>query len=65
MTVGTDLFFFVGDFFELVGTDAAEGAFIIFGQLVAFVNITADGTNKLFHNLLLLFIDSNMSGIGR
>ena len=48
--------FFFGDFFELVGTDAAEGAFVIGGQLFAFVNITANGADKLFHTVFLQLI---------
>ena len=58
-------YFFLFLFFKEVGAYAAQRALVIFGQLVAFINKTANGTNKLFHNLLLLFIDSNMSGIGR
>ena len=38
-------------FLELVGADAAEGALVIFGQLIALVNETADGTNKLLHTI--------------
>ena len=36
-------------FFELVGTDAAQGAFVIFGQLIALVDIVTNGATELFH----------------
>ena len=42
-------YFFLFLFFKEVGAYAAQGALVIFGQLVAFVNKTANGTNKLFH----------------
>ena len=38
-------------FLELVGTDTAEGALVILGQLIAFVDETADGTNELLHTI--------------
>ena len=37
------------DFFELIGTDAAQGALVILGQLVAFIDVVANGADKLFH----------------
>ena len=43
---GVSLFCF---FLELVGTDTAEGAFVIGGQLVALIDITANNANVLFH----------------
>ena len=36
-------------FLEHVGADAAQGALVIFGQLIAFVDIAANGANELFH----------------
>ena len=36
-------------FFKEVGAYAAQRALIIFGELFALVDITADSTNKLFH----------------
>ena len=42
-------------FLELIGADAAEGALVIFGQLFALVNETADGTNELLHNITSKF----------
>ena len=44
-----DDFILFGFFLELIGTDAAEGALVIFGQLVAFVDKAADITYKFFH----------------
>ena len=46
-------YFFLCLFFKEVGADAAQGALVIFGQLVALVNKTTDGTNKLLHNYFL------------
>ena len=45
-------------FLEHVGADAAQGALVIFGQLFALVNITADGADELLHigNLLFIYI---------
>ena len=34
---------------EHVGADTAEGALVIFGQLVALVDIAADGAYKFLH----------------
>ena len=42
----TLLFF---DFFKEVGAYAAKGALVIFGQLIALVNVVANGANKLLH----------------
>ena len=36
-------------FFEHIGTDAAQGALVILGQLVAFIDVVANGADKLFH----------------
>ena len=36
--------------FKEVGANAAEGALVIFGQLVALVNITANGADIFLHN---------------
>ena len=38
-------------FLEHIGADGAQGALVIFGQLFALVNITADGANELLHNI--------------
>ena len=35
--------------FKLIGADATKGAFVVFGQLVAFVDVAADGAYILFH----------------
>ena len=45
--MGKRLFSF---FLELVGTDAAQGAFVIGRQLFALVDITANGAYILFQN---------------
>ena len=42
------------NFFEHVGTDAAEGALVILGQLVALVDVVADGAAELFHGVTVL-----------
>ena len=44
-----DDFILFGFFLELIGTDAAQGALVIFGQLFAFIDITANYTYVLFH----------------
>ena len=43
-----DLILF-GFFLKLVGTDAAQGALVIFRQLFAFIDITANDAYILFH----------------
>ena len=43
-----DLFSF---FFEEIGANTAQGALVIFGKLLAFVDETANSTNKLFHDI--------------
>ena len=43
------------DFLKQVGTDAAQGALVILGQLVALVDVTADGAFKLLHIGILLY----------
>ena len=35
---------------EHIGAHAAEGALVIFGQLLALVDVTADGAYKLLHD---------------
>jgi hypothetical protein len=40
-------------YLELGTGNLAQGALEIFGHLVGFVNITADGANKLLHNNFL------------
>ena len=37
------------DFFELIGTDAAQGALVILGQFVTLVDVVTNGADKLFH----------------
>ena len=53
------------DLFKLVGTDAAQRALVILGQLVAFIDVTTDGAFKLFHNLyspsVVLYLFANGS----
>ena len=44
-------FYLFSFFLELIGADAAEGALVIFGKLFAFIDITANDTNILFHNV--------------
>ena len=43
-------------FFKLLRAYAAQGAFVVFGQLFALVNITAYGAYIFFHNFLPHFI---------
>ena len=43
------IFLFFSYFFELVRTDAAQGALIILRQLVTFVDVITDRTYELFH----------------
>ena len=47
-----------GLFLEQVGTDSAQGALVVFRQLFALVDITANGADKFLHNefLQLLFL---------
>ena len=52
-----DLFFY---FFELVGAYAAQGTFVIFRQLVAFVDVIANGANKFLHGFYLTFLFLNL-----
>ena len=44
------------DFFKLVGAYAAQGALVIFRQLFAFIDITANDAYILFHNDFLQLI---------
>ena len=46
-------------FFELVGADAAQGALVIGGQFIAFVDIATDGADKLLHVNYLTFESFN------
>ena len=41
-------------FFKLVGADAAQGALVIFGELLALIDITTDGTYEFFHAVSIL-----------
>ena len=41
---------------EHIGAHAAEGALVILGQLLALVDVAADGADKLFHDKFLLNI---------
>ena len=43
-------------FLEHVGADGAQGALEIGGELLALVNVTADGADELLHICNLLFI---------
>ena len=43
-------------FFKLVGTHTAEGALVIFRQLIAFVDIAADNTDIFLHIVFLLIV---------
>ena len=52
-----DLFF---HFFKLLGAYAAERALVVFRQLIAFVDVIANGANKLFHNEYLTFLLINL-----
>ena len=40
----------------MLGTDAAQGAFVIFGQFFAFVDIATNITDKLFHIAIQPFL---------
>ena len=42
-------------FFELIGTDTAQGAFVILGQLVTLINITTNVTYEFLHAVSPLF----------
>ena len=57
------LIYLFNDFFELIGTDTAEGAFIILRQLIVFDLdfIVAHSADKLFHadSSVLLFRHSS------